>query len=102
MRLVLTQFVLLTLSACSMFQRDRPSVKTTDTSPKSATLSTGMSGFEVERLIGKPNRVTTEACKLGNKTSECLIWRYTERRQATIWFHGSDPLVVLFDLENVR
>jgi hypothetical protein len=56
----------------------------------------------VERLFGKPNRVTTEVCKLGGMTSDCLVWRYTERRQATIWFHGSDPLVVLFDLETVR
>lgn len=102
MKLLITFLVLLVLSACSMFQRDKPSVKTTETGAKVTTLSTGMNGLEVERLFGKPNRVTTEVCKLGGMTSDCLVWRYTERRQATIWFHGSDPLVVLFDLETVR
>ncbi|HAB46868.1 MAG: hypothetical protein EBT36_10215 [Betaproteobacteria bacterium] len=102
MKVVLGFVIVLALSACSMFQRDRPGVKTGEAPQKQLAVATGMTGMDVERLLGKPNRVSTEPCKLANSKSECLVWRFTERRQATVWFHGAEPSVVMFDLDAVR
>jgi hypothetical protein len=102
MRVVLVFFIALALGACSMFQRDRPPMKTAETMQKQLTVATGMSGIDVERLLGKPNRVSQEPCKLGHNKSECQVWRFTERRQATVWLHGAEPRVVMFDLDAVR
>ena len=85
-----------------MFQRDKLTVRKDDTPQKAVAVSTGMLFVEVERLLGKPSKVSTESCRVNGENVECHVWRYSESRKSTLWFHGAEPRLVMFDLDAVR
>jgi hypothetical protein len=63
-----------------------------------------MSPNEVERLLGKPDNVAPGPCTIAGQTQSCQVWRYTKRRQSTLWFTGESAAarLELFDLEVLR
>ena len=85
-----------------MFQRDKLTVRKDDAPQKVVAVSTGMVFVEVERLLGKPSKVSTESCRAKGENVECQVWRYSESRKSTLWFHGEEPRLVMFDLDAVR
>ena len=87
---------------CSMFQRDKLTVRKDDTPQRAVAVSTGLSLVEVERLLGKPSKVSKESCRVSGETVECQVWRYSESRKSTLWFYGEEPRLVMFDLDAVR
>ena len=89
-------------AGCSMFQRDKLTVRKDDAPQKAVAVSTGMTFIEVERLLGKPGKVSKESCRVNGETVECQVWRYAESRKSTLWFYGAEQRLVMFDLDAVR
>ncbi|MBM3370998.1 MAG: hypothetical protein FJY46_09680 [Betaproteobacteria bacterium] len=102
LRLCLIASLVIATMGCSMFQRDKLTVRKDDAPQKAAAVSTGMVFVEVERLMGKPSKVSTESCRVNGEIAECQVWRYSESRKSTLWFHGEEPRLVMFDLDAVR
>jgi hypothetical protein len=89
-------------AGCSMLQRDKLTVRKDDAPQKAVVVTTGMLFIDVERLLGKPSKVSEESCRVNGQTVECQVWRYNESRKSTLWFHGAEPRLVMFDLDAVR
>ena len=102
LRFGLIASLLIATAGCSMFQRDKLTVRKDDILQKAVAVSTGMLFVEVERLLGKPSKVSTESCRVNGENVECQVWRYSESRKSTLWFHGEEPRLVMFDLDAVR
>jgi hypothetical protein len=102
LRLCLIASLFLATVGCSMFQRDKLTVRKDDAPQKAVVVTTGMLFIDVERLLGKPSKVSNESCRVSGETVECQVWRYSESRKSTLWFHGEEPRLVMFDLDAVR
>ena len=102
LRSILIASLLIATAGCSMFQRDKLTVRKDDAPQKAVVVTTGMLFIDVERLLGKPSKVSNESCRVSGETVECQVWRYSESRKSTLWFHGEEPRLVMFDLEAVR
>ena len=102
LRLCLIASLGIATMGCSMFQRDKLTVRKDDAPQKAVAVSTGMLFIDVERLLGKPSKVSKESCRVNGQTVECQVWRYSESRKSTLWFHGEEPRLVMFDLDAVR
>jgi|GEM_PF-2317400 len=93
------------LAGCSMFRsKDTAESRSGTTAERSDVVRTGMSPNEVERLLGKPDNVSPGPCTIAGQTRSCQVWRYTRKRQSTLWFSGESAAarLELFDLEVVR
>lgn len=97
--------VLHCLAGCTLFRsKESGELRGDGQSLRSDIVRTGMSPSEVERLLGKPDNVSTGSCTLAGQTSVCQIWRYSRKRQTTLWFSGESGAarLELFDLESLR
>jgi hypothetical protein len=93
------------LVSCSMFRGKETAEGRSGTSAERTDIvRTGMSPNEVERLLGKPDNVAPGPCTIAGQTQSCQVWRYTKRRQSTLWFTGESAAarLELFDLEVLR
>ena len=102
LRCCLIASLFITTVGCSMFQRDKLTVRKDDAPQKAVAVSTGMAFIEVERLLGKPSKISKESCRVNGETVECEVWRYGESRKSTLWFYGAKPRLFMFDLESIR
>jgi len=102
LRCFLIASLLIATVDCSMFQRDKLTVRKDDAPQKAVAVSTGMLFIDVARLLGKPSKVSKESCRVNGQTVKCQVWRYSESRKSTLWFHGEEPRLVMFDLDAVR
>jgi|GEM_PF-1310113 len=102
LRCCLIASLVIATMGCSMFQRDKLTVRKDDTPQRAVTVTTGMLFIDAERLLGKPSKVSKEACRVNGETVECQVWRYSESRKSTLWFYGEEPRLVMFDLDAVR
>ena len=71
LRCFLIASLLIATVGCSMFQRDKLTVRKDDAPQKAVAVSTGMAFIEVERLLGKPSKISKESCRVNGETVEC-------------------------------
>jgi len=91
-------------AACSLFKSEDRDGREAAQTQRSDLIRTGMTPSEVERLLGKPDSLTTGPCSLEGQPRTCQIWRYTKKRQSTLWFSSTSSAtrLELFDLEALR
>jgi len=95
----------LMLAGCSMFaDKAKNNGREDAENLRSDVIRTGMAPIEVERLLGKPDSISTGPCSLEGQPRSCQIWRYTKKRQSTLWFSSTSSAtrLELFDLEALR